>query len=79
MKQSILLSFTSSDHGHQGSREVHRSRRLEFTDGEKDISLVEEYKKITFKDERILDQSEERITVSLEDLVAFIEQHGTRS
>lgn len=77
MKQILLLKYTSSDHGHQGSTEINRSWALEMV-GEKEVALVKDYQKITFATGAIRDQSEDRFTVSVDDLIAFFEKNGTR-
>lgn len=78
--QTIFLKSTSSDHGHQGSTEINRSWVIEKTIGGADeVVLVKDYQKITFATGAIRDQSEDRYSVSVEDLIAFFEKNGTRT
>ena len=77
MKEMLTIKSKYHESGHHGSTEVRQSWVIE-TDGEQEVVLVHTRTTSDFPTDSVLNRTVDRLTVSVEDLIAFFEKNGTR-
>lgn len=76
---SLTLKSEYSEHGHKGATEIRQSWDIELSADRRLVVMIARYSKTHEPSDRVIKRSEERIVVSVDELISFFEQRGKRA